>query len=136
MAVAVDPLSCLDDWTRTQVPAPGTRLTGEWYKVACVCGRTFDMKARAYRSYLAGERSAFCRYCDTRRGIPRPIVTNEHCMFWLLRFSADEIKELAEACWGQREFWGTEWRDDFDWEHTVREGFRGKLETQPLVNPA
>lgn len=95
------------------------------------CGRRFEIKSRAYRSYLAGERTALCRYCDTRKGIPRPVVKNEHCLYWLERFSVAEIKDLAEACWGQREFWEAGWREDFEFAHTLRSGFTGTL-----VNPA
>lgn len=138
MAVAVDPLAFLDDWTRTQVPVKqtGVRLNGDWVKMACEgCGRSFDMKARAYRSYLVGQRSSLCRYCDTRKGIPRPIVKNEHCLFWLNEYTSEEIKDLAEACWGQREFWSPEWREDFEFCHTVKPGFRGKF-SGTLVNPA
>jgi len=40
-------------------------------------------------------------------------VTDEHRRFWLALFTVTELVEIAEASWGARSGWGSEWRDGF-----------------------
>lgn len=84
-----------------------------WTLVACEgegCGRMFQIKPRAARRLRQEQRLPLCQFC--LRGIVLE-VTDEHRRFWLGLFTVTELVEIAEASWGARSGWGSEWRDGF-----------------------
>lgn len=92
-------------------PNPPRARDQLWTLVACEgCGRTFNIRPRAARRLRQDKRSAQCQFCV--QGIVLE-VTDEHRAFWLERFSREEIVEIAEASWGLRRRWGSEWRRGF-----------------------
>ncbi len=82
-----------------------------WTLVACEsCGRTFNIRPRAARRLRQDQRTAQCQFC--LQGIVLE-VTDEYRLFWLAQFSRQEIVEIAEASWGARLSWSSDWRSGF-----------------------
>lgn len=74
------------------------------------CGRVFSVSSRAERAIRSGHRSAKCSLCMYRV----ELVVDDHLRsFWLELYPASELREIAEAAWGPREKWSSDWRDGF-----------------------
>ena len=69
-------------------------------EVRCVeCGERYTLSARRALEYRREGREPRCREC--RRPARQPPSAADR-RYWLERFTLEEIKELANAIWGER----------------------------------
>lgn len=120
VSVSADLWEVLDPWVKEKPARPPLRAVEPLVPFFCSsCGHEYGVHARQARALRAGTREPLCSFC--RRPGDGPFrrqfrVTEADRQFWLERFTAEEILDIAVKCWGPVGEWTDDWKSEFVFE--------------------